>query len=77
MNEWYVDRSDNVLDPREAPEDEEPDEPEVPVGDVLDSLYGGASPACGCSQSAGDQPQLSWLLLLLAALGSGRRRRKA
>ena len=66
----------NVLDPREAPVDEPLDEPEISVGDQLESLSGGAAPACGCSQPADHGAQLPALLLALVSLVSLRRRRR-
>jgi len=67
----------NVLDPREAPVDETPDEPEVSVGDALESLSGGAAtnPNCGCSQRADRSGQLPALMLALLGLVALCRRR--
>jgi uncharacterized protein (TIGR03382 family) len=69
----------NVLDPREATVDETPDEPEVSVGDDLESLSGGAgvNPNCGCSQGVHEGGLAPALLLALLALAPLRRRRRS
>ena len=66
----------NVLDPREAPQDELPEEPDVLIEESANLSGSGLDPNCGCSQRADRSGQLPALLLALLALGGLRRLRR-